>query len=237
MSSPAPAARQAIQDANQRWPSRKKASDGIMGDARHQKRKSDHNMGNAVDITHDPASGCDGNVIASLAIQDARVTYVIWNHRIYNRSRAAEGWRPYNGTNPHTKHCHISISSASRNDTRSWAWISAHGGGGAQPGGGDTAPRPGPSQPAPAPAKPAPKPAPPKPGGGAVPYPNVMLRNGTRGPSVKRVQARLDGMGWEIVADGIFGPITERVVKSFQRRRGLVDDGVVGPKTWRALFG
>ena len=125
MSSPAPACKQALADATKRWPNRKKASDGIMGDARHQARKSDHNMGNAFDVTHDPASGCDGNLISSLAIKDPRVTYVIWNHRIYNRSRASEGWRKYTGSNPHTHHCHVSISSSSRNDTRAWPWANA----------------------------------------------------------------------------------------------------------------
>ena len=232
MSSPAPACKQAIQDANKRWPSRKKASDGIMGDARHQKRKSDHNMGNAVDITHDPASGCDGNLIASLAIKDPRVTYVIWNHKIYSKARASEGWRNYTGSNPHTKHCHISISSNSRNDTRAWAWASA----------GHDAPAPLPSAPAPAEKPPAKPPAaegtgPAKPSSAGAPYPNVALRVGARGTSVKRVQGRLDAMGWECVPDGVFGPITDRVVRGFQRRKGLADDGIVGPKTWRALFG
>lgn len=230
MSSPAPACRQAIQDANKRWPKRKKASDGIMGDARHQKRKSDHNLGNAVDITHDPASGCDGDVIAALAIKDPRVTYVIWNHRIYSKARASEGWRKYTGTNPHTKHCHISIRSGSRNDTRAWAWSAG-------------AASPAPSEPDQPKPKPAPKgdggakpPTKPKPKGEGAPYPNVMLRVGSRGVNVKRVQARLDALGWDLVADGIFGPRTERAVKHFQRRKALADDGVVGPKTWRALF-
>jgi hypothetical protein len=189
-----------------------------MGDARHQARPSDHNLGNAVDITHDPASGCDGTLIASLAIQDSRVTYVIWNRRIYNRSRAAEGWRAYTGSNPHTHHCHISISTSARNDARAWAWASANG----APAG--TAPPP-PSSGAPAPS------------GGGAGYPNVMLRLGSRGTSVRRVQERLRARGWEIGVDGIFGPQTDRVVRAFQRRHGLVDDGIVGRRTWGVLFG
>lgn len=35
--------------------------------------------------------------------------------------------------------------------------------------------------------------------------------------------------------DGIFGDGTEKGVKTFQRQRGLVEDGVPGPKTWAAL--
>lgn len=118
----APACVAALRDANARWPGRKKASDGIMGDAAHQKRPSDHNLGNAVDITHDPASGCDGQVIADLAIQDPRVTYVIWNAQIYNRARAAEGWRPYKGSNPHRHHVHISVRADARGDASRWGW-------------------------------------------------------------------------------------------------------------------
>jgi peptidoglycan hydrolase-like protein with peptidoglycan-binding domain len=34
---------------------------------------------------------------------------------------------------------------------------------------------------------------------------------------------------------GVFGPMTERAVKRFQRRHGLVADGIVGPLTRGAL--
>jgi peptidoglycan hydrolase-like protein with peptidoglycan-binding domain len=36
--------------------------------------------------------------------------------------------------------------------------------------------------------------------------------------------------------DGLFGPITESAVRQFQRNNPpLVPDGIVGPKTWKAL--
>lgn len=112
----------ALRDANEAWPLRSRASDGIMGDPSHRARKSDHNLGNAVDITHDPGSGCDAGEIAKMAIHDDRVTYVIFDRRIYNRARAAEGWRPYSGSNPHTHHVHISVRVDRRDDSGKWAW-------------------------------------------------------------------------------------------------------------------
>ncbi|MEU3506372.1 peptidoglycan-binding protein [Streptomyces longwoodensis] len=37
--------------------------------------------------------------------------------------------------------------------------------------------------------------------------------------------------------DGMFGPLTLRAVKRFQARAGLVADGMVGPRSWKALRG
>jgi peptidoglycan hydrolase-like protein with peptidoglycan-binding domain len=58
------------------------------------------------------------------------------------------------------------------------------------------------------------------------------LRRGAMGDQVKAVQAKV-GVG----ADGFFGPKTEAAVRAFQRAHDLVPDGIVGPKTWRALDG
>jgi hypothetical protein len=117
----APAAIRALENANARWPGRKRASDGIMGDARHQAGTSDHNTGNAVDVTHDPDSGCSGDIIAGHAIADGRVRYVIWDLRI--NSLDGRGWRPYSGAHPHTSHVHISIRAERRDDAAPWGWI------------------------------------------------------------------------------------------------------------------
>ena len=124
MSTPAACCLQALRDATASWPNRNRASDGIMGDAAHQKRKSDHNDGNAFDLTHDPAHGVDCNLLSRKVINDGRVTYVIWNGQIFNRDRAAEGWRPYTGPNPHNHHMHVSIRSTSRNLLSAWPWSS-----------------------------------------------------------------------------------------------------------------
>lgn len=63
------------------------------------------------------------------------------------------------------------------------------------------------------------------------------LSRGATGASVRAVQAITnDALGASIKTDGIFGPTTERMVKRFQSRNGLADDGIVGPKTWGALL-
>jgi metacaspase-1 len=62
------------------------------------------------------------------------------------------------------------------------------------------------------------------------------LRRGSRGPDVVRLQQQLSAAGFDPgAADGIFGGRTDAAVRSFQTARGLVADGIVGPKTWAAL--
>ncbi|HWC32375.1 MAG TPA: peptidoglycan-binding protein, partial [Actinomycetota bacterium] len=63
------------------------------------------------------------------------------------------------------------------------------------------------------------------------------IRHGSRGDGVRDVQARLTALGLRIDPDetGRFGEGTERAVREFQQRRGLVVDGIVGVGTWREL--
>ena len=56
------------------------------------------------------------------------------------------------------------------------------------------------------------------------------------GDDVRAVQMALGRSGYPVVVDGVYGPGTERAVKQFQARRGLVADGVVGAQT-RAVLG
>lgn len=112
---------------NAAFPNRITASDGTIGDTRHQSRESDHNpwivdggigVVTALDVTHDPAHGCDAGKLAEAirASQDSRVKYIISNRRIANSqpigAAAAWAWRTYTGSNPHNHHCHISVKSA-----------------------------------------------------------------------------------------------------------------------------
>jgi Putative peptidoglycan binding domain len=62
---------------------------------------------------------------------------------------------------------------------------------------------------------------------------------GTEGGStaVRRVQVRLRTLGFQPgPVDGLFGPLTQGAVLRFQRARGLVADGVVGPQTRKPLL-
>lgn len=56
------------------------------------------------------------------------------------------------------------------------------------------------------------------------------LKLGNKGSEVKTLQSKLN-----LIADGIFGPLTEEAVKDFQEKSGLTVDGIVGPKTWAKL--
>lgn len=57
-----------------------------------------------------------------------------------------------------------------------------------------------------------------------------------RGSDVKKVQQALAEAGYDIEPDGVFGPYTRVIVMRFQRKKGLLADGVVGPGLRAALF-
>nr|PZM90358.1 MAG: spore cortex-lytic enzyme [[Clostridium] cellulosi] len=59
---------------------------------------------------------------------------------------------------------------------------------------------------------------------------------GSTGNEVVQIQTRLKNWGYYFGdIDGIFGPLTQSAVISFQRKNGLTPDGIVGPATLRAL--
>lgn len=57
------------------------------------------------------------------------------------------------------------------------------------------------------------------------------MREGSTGSHVQSLQNSLKKLGYELQADGIFGPNTEAAVIKFQKDHFLVADGIVGPKT------
>lgn len=103
---------------NRAYPNRSKASDGFIGDAAHQATPSDHNpdangIVHAGDFTHDPANGVDIDRLTDelAASRDPRIKYIIANGLILDSRPQYNPWRwvTYTGSNPHTKHFHLSV--------------------------------------------------------------------------------------------------------------------------------
>lgn len=64
----------------------------------------------------------------------------------------------------------------------------------------------------------------------------TVVTYGQISPEVVEVQCLLDRAGHSPGGiDGIFGPMTLRAVKDFQKAEDLEPDGVVGPMSWKAL--
>lgn len=59
----------------------------------------------------------------------------------------------------------------------------------------------------------------------------MFLQKGSKGDDVKRLQTRL-----ALNADGIFGPVTETKVKTWQAQNNLATNGIVDDATWKKLF-
>ena len=63
-----------------------------------------------------------------------------------------------------------------------------------------------------------------------------MLRTGSRGDAVRKLQELLNAKGYTCGnVDGIFGSKTYAAVLAFQKANGLGADGIVGPLTWGKL--
>lgn len=65
----------------------------------------------------------------------------------------------------------------------------------------------------------------------------IALSLGSSGDEVRKVEQRLRELNfYNGSIDGVFGGGVQAGVKSFQNANGLPADGVVGPRTWTALF-
>ncbi|WP_370245704.1 C40 family peptidase [Mitsuokella sp. AF33-22] len=63
------------------------------------------------------------------------------------------------------------------------------------------------------------------------------FRVGDQGSDVAEIQGQLASLGYDVAADGDYGPATAEAVKAFQVTQGLSADGLVGPSTYAALLG
>ena len=127
-------------EINARAPARAKESDGYVGNPSHAARASDHNPCTCCDVvcaadwTHDPEGGFDAERFAvwlrARIVADPperRVRYVIWDRRIcsgHGQPHPAGAWRAYRGTNPHTKHVHVSVRHGAEHYDHAapWGW-------------------------------------------------------------------------------------------------------------------
>lgn len=131
-------------ECNARWPNRDKESDGTIGDAAHQSRKSDHNpwiidsAGVGVVRARDVDEDLDGDkangymdakalfehLLALARAGDERLNgggYLIYEAKIYSEKNNWQG-RDYTGLNAHKHHLHISFSlnAAGYDSTAPW---------------------------------------------------------------------------------------------------------------------
>ena len=61
---------------------------------------------------------------------------------------------------------------------------------------------------------------------------DLPFKKGKQSPYIATIQYKLG-----INNDGKFGSQTQSSVIAFQKKNGLVADGIVGAKTWKAMFG
>lgn len=62
-----------------------------------------------------------------------------------------------------------------------------------------------------------------------------LVKQGSSGEAVRKLQQLLNATGASLEEDGSFGPATDAAVRSYQKAHGLEVDGEVGPKTWGRL--
>jgi hypothetical protein len=119
----APALSQLLTQLDAGWPGRSKASDGTFPSAAHHAANptSDHELGNALDVTRDRARGPRLLDLAEALRTDPRAKYVIYDRRIAKRGG---GWERYEVTaiqsDPHTEHLHVSVLADRRFDAAPW---------------------------------------------------------------------------------------------------------------------
>lgn len=63
-----------------------------------------------------------------------------------------------------------------------------------------------------------------------------VLRAGSRGGEVRRMQQALKDLGYPLKVDGVFGDDTLSSLRAFQLRNGLKMDGAAGPATLQKLY-
>ena len=73
--------------------------------------------------------------------------------------------------------------------------------------------------------------------GGVASADSNSFQQGDQGTEVAEIQGQLIDLGYDVVADGEYGPATVEAIKQFQESQGIQPDGLVGPMTYEALLG
>lgn len=63
------------------------------------------------------------------------------------------------------------------------------------------------------------------------------FRLGDKSAEVKVIQQQLNANGYKVQTDGVYTKDTQKAVYSFQQKKRISADGIVGPVTYKALFG
>lgn len=197
-----------------------------IGDKAHQNTWSDHNPNGSRVVCGKDILGNAGLSLRKLcahliANPHPNLRYVIFDHKIYHRSNNFEP-EDYAGQSGHETHLHVSVgngpdgrSTTGYDNTLSWKIRNLKSG---------------------VPSTPT---TPGKPDTGTSKLGDKMpqVKRGSKGATVRRLQALLTANGYKTSIDGIFGPQTEKTLRSFQSKHAKPVDGIAGPVTWNALLG
>lgn len=214
-------------EINAAWPRRDRSSDGTIGDASHVAEgwtKSDHNpwvvvsgigVVRAGDVDSDgiPAAWLAEFIRQLGAAGDSRLNpngYVIYNRRIASAAHApAWQWHEYLGSDPHTGHVHMSVSTSRTGFDRTGPW-----------GIGKQAPAPAPVHRHSTPTVDR-----------HTPGPNAAVRDMQGHLNAWRANRHLSLMPTQ----GVWDEGTEVALRTFQKNYRLTVDGVCGPTTWAKI--
>lgn len=229
-----PALKEGSEQLDEAFPNREHGAEGFVGDQSHQQEASSHNpdeSGKPEYSDHDGRNEVrawdadkdlhDSNVTMEDVVQHLItglragkfwwIRYIIFNGRIWHR-RDNFVTRTYTGSNKHTDHMHVNTDFTQAADNASgtnWEFKSI------------------------------------KPGQGSPPVSSGprTLKSGMQGEDIRKMQEGMRRVfpayrnsvgvrrGQLLLVDGDFGPQTVAWVLEFQRRTGLLRDGIVGPNT------
>lgn len=228
----APALVKLKEELNALFPDRDKSSDGWIGDAAHNARKSDHNpdysAGGVVRARDTDKDGIPVDALVQILIKDDRTQYVIWNGHIWSRTHGFTK-RVYTGDNKHTAHLHLSLRHDKKyeNSRASWKLSSL------KKQSTSSSQKPPVGTPNQAPAFPLPK--------GYYFGPRSGPKQSVSGyfgygPALAQFQEKMRSRGWKINVTGRYDDQSAKVIEAFQTEKKLKVDKHVGPQTWAAAW-